>query len=222
MQEQLLLRVGGGPRGPILWPEHMTREWFDYEVNVKGVSPFGLAISFGISAQTLWTKLQKLGVRVERSPYSKHSFHVKDGVTVRCYPALIRALDKAQHPPQTIEQALPWVERWQGIERELNPGQAGCKAALWITPHDILVIVCTKKYRVDKTYMMKTWSPGVLQLVKRCYLGYRGDALSLHKIAQQIQPQVKELTWKQIYAILRRHAKEWRESTREKEVGACR
>ena len=143
-----------GRLGKILWLDYMTTAWFDRKLNGEGVTQSYLALDLGVDIRSLQRKLHEEGVHIYSQRVPKVTQLYREAgrsVGARSLPGLIRAIDASRHPPQTLEEAQKWATRWQAVERLIHPGQAGWKAALWITPEDILVIVRTKKYRTSKS-----------------------------------------------------------------------
>jgi len=69
--------------------------------------------------------------------------------SLRCEPALTRAIDAMPVPPQMRADAVAIVDEWRAIERGLWPAEYRDEAALAITPEYIMATVRTRRFREE-------------------------------------------------------------------------
>jgi len=89
------------------------------------------------------------------------------GLSIRCLPELIKALDEADNPPVSDEEVWEWVERWRKVEKSLynDPNEAR-RGAAYITPEEIRSIVRTWRYRHGEDRHYTHYRQGVCRVIR--------------------------------------------------------
>jgi len=191
-------------------PEYVTRRYLREKLHEEGLSLFQLSCRIGVTATTLRRWVDEAGVELFDGRGKAKRPYAPD-VTPKCLPALIRAIDRADSPPRTEKQAQSWVERWQNVERKINPGHKGEVTAQWITVQDILTIVRTQKYR-DPDYVKPgvDWPRSVVERIRAIYLQHC-EHESRRAIARRVADEMPQFTFKQVHDYMYRH--KWRKPT---------
>jgi len=89
------------------------------------------------------------------------------GLSIRCLPELIAALDEADNPPVTDEEVWEWIKKWREVERSLYTDEnEGNRGAAYITPYEIKSIIRTWKYRHGDGRNCTRYRQGVCRILR--------------------------------------------------------